>query len=262
MVRMDRRALFTSATAATLLAATGVSAASRPRVGGRLRLALPRDGSDGALLRGAVSSGLTYVAPDGTLRGDLAASWTSNGTATEWRFDLGERPHFATDIAVRLHRMGLAARAVGEREVLLRLSAPNAQLPLDLAGPDFAFQPMDAEQEGAASGPYVAQRYDPDRGFLLKRQAPVDSTARQGWVDTAEAIVVPDAEVRAEALLEGIVDLTLLPSPQRLREAATFQYLPSADDMVVVAAPHVCFPKRLVQNPLASGRLIEHCWLA
>ena len=37
---MDRRALFSSAAAAALLAATGVSAAGAPKSGGRLRIAL------------------------------------------------------------------------------------------------------------------------------------------------------------------------------------------------------------------------------
>ena len=37
---MDRRALFASGAAAALLAATGVSAASMPKAGGRLRMAL------------------------------------------------------------------------------------------------------------------------------------------------------------------------------------------------------------------------------
>ena len=37
---LDRRAVFSSAAAAALLAATGVSAAGAPKQGGRLRLAL------------------------------------------------------------------------------------------------------------------------------------------------------------------------------------------------------------------------------
>ena len=75
MTRIDRRALFASGAAAALLAATGASLADTPKAGGTLRLAVPRDDSLEQLARGAVFDTLTEIAPDGTLRGELATGW-------------------------------------------------------------------------------------------------------------------------------------------------------------------------------------------
>ncbi|MEM6342089.1 MAG: peptide ABC transporter substrate-binding protein, partial [Pseudomonadota bacterium] len=87
MKRLDRRALFASGAAAAVLAATGISAA--PKRGGRLRAALSgaartdswADPASGLFMRvagqGILFDTLTEIAADGTLRSELARSWTS-----------------------------------------------------------------------------------------------------------------------------------------------------------------------------------------
>lgn len=83
---MDRRALFASGAAAALLAATGVSAASMPKAGGRLRMALSGAArsdtwgqGEGLFMQvarqGLIFDTLTEIAADGTLRGELATAW-------------------------------------------------------------------------------------------------------------------------------------------------------------------------------------------
>lgn len=260
-MRIDRRALFTSATAATLLAATGVSAAARPKSGGQLRIALPRDGSDGVLVRGAVRSNLTEIAADGTLQGELATSWTSTGDGRLWRFELTKAldhtGQYVTsqNVASALRLGGFAADADGSA-ITIELDAPDPQLPLALA------------QSGAAldlpngTGTYSVQRFEPGRGFLLTREAKAFKIGRAGWADTVEAVVIPDAHVRAEALLDGFVDVAVLPRPDSFRDRALFRYHPSAAEMVVAAGPHVGVPARIGAGPLDGGRLAERWWLA
>ena len=79
--RMDRRALFTSGAAAALLAASGLPALATPRRGGRLRLAVPRDGSLMQLAKGAAQDNLTEIT--GYRRGHRRRAGGSRSRATE-----------------------------------------------------------------------------------------------------------------------------------------------------------------------------------
>jgi peptide/nickel transport system substrate-binding protein len=104
---MDRRALFSSAAAAALLAATGVSAAGAPQRGGRLRMALSgaaRSDSwtsgEGLFMQiarqGLVFDTLTEVAADGTLRPELATGWLASEDALVWTLICGQMCDFMT----------------------------------------------------------------------------------------------------------------------------------------------------------------------
>ena len=109
MSRLDRRALFASGAAAALLAASGLSAETLPRRGGRLRIAAADGQGVAAVARGAVFETLTEVAPDGLLRGELATGWHGSADARHWRVDLREgavfhdgRPLTADDVLATL----------------------------------------------------------------------------------------------------------------------------------------------------------------
>lgn len=268
MTRLDRRALFTSGTAAALLAASGLSAAT-PRSGGRLRLALPRDGgSFDQVWRGAVFDTLTEVAPNGILRGELARGWTSSSDACVWDFELRndavfhDGMHFgASDVVLSLAGADIGAvraDATDLNHVRLELSTPNPDLPYLLADPALIVQ----SKSGQGTGLYRPERLDSGRHFLGQRVTQHYKDGQAGWLDSIEIIVIPDADIRAEALRDGFVDVAELPEPKGLRGRGEFIYHPSKDNMALAARSGIGMPKLIgARGPLDDGRISERWWV-
>lgn len=272
MTRMDRRALFTSGAAAALLAASGLSAAT-PRKGGRLRLALPRDGdSFDQVWRGAVFDTLTEVAPNGVLRGELATGWTSSSDARVWDFELRSDVAFqdgtkfsAKDVVASLGgaeigiELGVVhAEATDLRHVRINLSAPNPDFPYLLADPSLVMQSI----SGQGTGLYRPERLESGRHFLGQRVVQHYKDGQAGWLDSVEIIVIPDAKIRAEALRDGFVDVAELPEPKGLRGRGDFVYYPSKDNMALAARAGVGMPKLIgARGPLDDGRISERWWI-
>lgn len=262
MRRLDRRSLFTSATAAALLAASGLSADAAPRRGGRLRLAVPRDGALRQLLLGGVGDSLTEIAADGTLRPNLATGWEQGRAG--WTFTL-TRARFhdgtaltAAGVAACLSAAGLQARAAGPRTVTVATDPFDPGLPLRLAEPALAIVKEGATPVG--TGPYRVERFEDERNFLLKRTESGHRTA--GWADEVEAIVIPDAGVRAEALLDGHVDIAIRPEPSRLHDTPGVRMPRDMTAPPLAVAAHVGLPARIGADAFDNGRLIERWWLA
>jgi peptide/nickel transport system substrate-binding protein len=268
MTRMDRRALFTSGAAAALLTASGLSAAT-PRSGGRLRLALPRDGgSFDQVWSGAVFDTLTEVMPNGVLHGELATGWTSSSDARIWDFELRSDVVFqdgtsfhATDVVTSLVRLetGLVhTEATGPTHVRLELSSPNPDLPYLLADPALVIQ----SESGQGTGLYRPERLESGRHFLGQRVAKHYKDGQAGWLDSIEIIVIPNAKIRAEALRDGFVDVAELPEPKGLRGRGEFVYHPSKDNMALAARAGVGMPKLIgARGPLDDGRISERWWI-
>lgn len=279
MTRIDRRALFTSGAAAALLAATGVSLEAAPRPGGRLRLAVPRDGSLQTVARAAVFDTLTEIAPDGALRGELAAGWQAGADGRDWRFDLAPGALFhdgspvrAADVAASLaahdpdflHSARIAAD--GDSCLRIALRAGDPQLPLRLADPVLFVTPGGAVDtpldRSVGSGLYRVLRADPERHFLARRVEDHCRAGRAGWADSVEIVVIPDARVRAEALRDGHVDVAALPAGDGLVGRGDFLYHPSAEDMALAARRGVGVPRRIgTRGPLDDGRIAERWWM-
>lgn len=272
MNRIDRRALFASGAAAALLAAAGVTSASQPKRGGRLRIALARGGDSlGSLVRGAVFDTLTEVAPDGVLRSELALSWHSSSDARAWEFTLREgvafhdgRPFSAVDAAASLtlpdaERIAAAA----PNRLVIELETGNPHLPYLLAAPSHVIAPNGDPSRGIGTGLYTLERHDTGRNFLARRVAAHYRDGQAGWADTIDAVTIPDAAVRAEALQGGFVDVAELPAPDRLRGLAGLRFHPSADNMALAAHDGVGIPRHVSPRaPLDDGRLAERWWLA
>ncbi|MFC4669069.1 peptide ABC transporter substrate-binding protein [Seohaeicola nanhaiensis] len=267
MTRLDRRALFTSGAAAALLAASGLSADARPRAGGTLKLAVPRDGSLARVAEGAAFDQLTEIAPDGTLRGELALSWRGSEDARRFSFRLRRdaRFHDGTVFAAR-HATEMLGAVPGVRAVHLEsafdltveLSAANFQLPLDLADPAHAIR-----RDGMGTGAYRIARMDEARHLLALRVEDHYKAGAAGWADRIEVIVIPDARVRAEALRGGYVDLAYLPEASGLIGQGEFRYHPSADDIAIAARAGVGIPRQIGNRaPLDDGRIAERWWVA
>lgn len=179
---MDRRALFATGAAAALLAATGVSAASMPQRGGRLRMALSgaqRSDSwvqgDGLFMQvarqGLIFDTLTEVAADGTLRGELATGWQGSPDGRVWLFDLREdvvfhdgRPMTARDVAASLISPA-RIEATGVHQISVTLTDPAMDLPFTLSGPQHVIRPRHAVEDGIGTGLYRLRRFAPGSRF-------------------------------------------------------------------------------------------------
>ena len=283
MTRIDRRALFASGAAAALLAATGVSAKQAPQPGGILRIAVPRDGGlMEQVARGAVYDTLGEIAPDGLLRGELAAGWRSEAEARVWHFDLRSGVSFhdgqvfsAEDAAASLEAH-LAAGALsgagiqriaaaGPQLLTVELAAPNPHLPYLLARPDLVIAaggrigaPL---HEASGTGCYRVERARETRHFRAVKAADHYKAGQAGWVDAVEIIVIPDAAVRAEALRDGYVDVAALPEPAGLMRRGEFLFHPSASDMALAARTDVGMPRTVGSRAaLDDGRIAERWW--
>jgi len=241
----DRRKLLTTGLAAGLFAASGVSIASRPRVGGRLRAALPGaamtdswDARKGfglfmaAAAQGAVFDCLTEVAADGTLRGELATGWEASRDAKLWVFDLrGDvRFHDGTPFdaasvveTVRLHlnagRSGAAweivenidsIRASGPNQVQFHLKTGNADFPYLLSDRHMIIYPAgkiaEAMREGIGTGLYRVARFEPGERFLGWRMADHYRDGSAGWFDQIEFLATESGGDRFSLLTAGRVD--------------------------------------------------------
>ncbi len=270
MTRIDRRALFTSGAAAALLTATGVSLSAAPVAGGRLRLAVARE-DDGLtrVARGAVFDTLTEIAPDGALRGELATGWKGDAEARTWLFDLRDGVNFhdgtafeAGHVVASLEVKGFKAEVIGRLQVRLELAQGNPDLPYLLADPNLIMSP-DGQMDGwVGTGLYRVGRMQEDRHFLGHRVARHYKDGLAGWAESIEIIVIPRADIRAEALRDGHVDVAALPLPDGLLGRGEFYYFPSAQDMALAARHGVGVPGRIGgQSGLDDGRIAERWWM-
>jgi ABC-type transport system substrate-binding protein len=280
--RMDRRALFASGAAAALLAATGVSAASLPRRGGRLRMALsggarddrfdprrlgPCDGrqSSGHFLQvamvGTIFETLTEVAADGTLRGELATAWRSNASFTRWEFDLRPDVRFhngaaftARDLilfealASPVNVLASVARIVpdGAHRVRFELHEPDPILPFTLADPQLCVLPHghvdDAVAQGIGTGPYRLRKFDPGVHLIADRVDGHYKDGRAAWFDSIELAGIPSDRVRAEALREQMVDTADLTHAADLADVPGLRMLPDEGRMSGVVDSRIALP--------------------
>ena len=269
MTRIDRRALFTSGAAAALLAASGLSAQSRPRRGGRLRLALAREGDSlGMIARGAAFDTLIELAPDGTLRGELATDWTSDATAQHWVLTLREGVTFhdgaafsATDAARMLRRHGIAAQAETAIRLTIALDQGDPQFPFRLTRSDMIVRDAD-DSPLNGTGLYRIARFEDGRYFRATRVADHYKGDTAGWAETIDAIAMSDPRARAAALRDDYVDVAELPEASELPVDGDLRYHPSRDHMLLAARPSVGLPSVIGQGtPLDDGRLAERWWL-
>ena len=220
---LDRRALFSSAAAAALLAATGVSAGPLPERGGKLRLALSGANrsddwahGDGLFMRvariGLVYETLTEVAADGTLRGELATTWSSSADARVWTFNLRSGVNFhdgvpftAADVLASLSALG-DMRALGQNRVEITLPTADPSFPFKLNDPNNIIRPAHDAQAGIGTGLYRVRHFAAGQQLLAQRVASHWKDGQAGWFDEVELVSIPSSAVRAQAVAEYLVD--------------------------------------------------------
>ena len=292
--RLDRRALFASGAAAALLAATGVSAHTRPKSGGRLRMALSGAGrgdsfdsraETGTFMQiasvGAVFDTLTEVASDGTLRGELATAWTGSPDARSWDFELrkGVVFHNAAPLTARdvvasldLHRADHLSTvdritAISDHRLRVNLGVPNPHFPYLLSSHRFIIFPADdlaaAMRDGIGTGLYRVRRFLPGRQFLGQRVEHHYKDGQAGWFDEVEIVSIPSASVRIEALLGHFVDVSEVSDPASFSGHRDISLLPTPTAMTQAVRRNIAMPVSVgIQAPLDNLRAAERWWIA
>ena len=277
---MDRRALFTSAAAAALLAATGVSAAGQPRSGGRLRMALSGaarsdrwDVGHGLFMQvarqGLVFDTLAEVAADGTLRGELARDWRASADARVWTFGLRKDVQFhdgmpftsADVVASAAGFEGGAVQANGPYEVSFVLDAPDPSLPMKLAGSEYYIAAAHAMGTGIGTGLYKVTHFAPGQQLLTQRVAEHYKDGTAGWFDEVELVSIPAEPVRAEALGGYLVDVADVTDKALLAGLPDVVLLPDQHHVTQAVSTDLAQPLMIgEQSPMDNLRAAERWW--
>ncbi len=236
----SRRELLGMGLAATLLP-DFAGAASKPRRGGRIRVASVASSTADTLdpAKGSLStdyvrhymaySGLTQLDRQMQARPGLAESFESRDQMV-WRFHLRKGVTFhngkslgAADVVYSLLRhkdpltgskvasiadQFLAVRAVSTHEVEITLSGPNVDLPIILSQSHFLIVPAGekAFRTGNGTGPYRIVDFKPGIRTIGRR---FENYYKPGkpYLDEIELIGIPDEVSRVNALLSGDVHL-------------------------------------------------------
>ena len=148
---------------------------------------------------------------------------------------------------------------------MVELAAANPHLPYLLASPE-VFVCKDGLTHGlpgetAGTGCFRTVRVTEARHFLGQKTAYHYKDGRAGWVDRFEVAVIPDMQVRAEAVRDGFVDIAVLPDIGGLRNQAGLQFHPSVDAATIVARADVGVPDPVASHAsLDDARIAERWW--
>ena len=267
MTSVTRR-LFLAGTALGLVGLPAVSLAqATPKRGGTLRVSVDQAASVIHPLRTRVNpeylvtellySGLTSLAPDMSAEPDLAESWTTDATSTNWVFKLRKGLTFhdgspctaadvvATFTAILDPKTASPGRtnvgpiqevvAVDDTTVKFVLKSPFADLPVALAYQCARIAPkkiLETDLDSLArvavgTGPFKLVSYEPDRKIVVERNPSYWDPARP-VVDKVEVLVYPDRTAEASAIISGDTDLMMSTSAgefMRLSKAAGIKAL-------------------------------------
>lgn len=285
MTRLDRRALFTTGSAAALLAAVGVSAQASPVRGGHLRVALSggnraeswTDQPGGSFLqavRNTVFESLTEIGSDGTLQPGLAEEWATPDHGKTWQLALRSDITFhdgqaltAADVVASLshHDDIHQVIAKGAHGVEITLSAPDAGFPFRLADGSMSIFSADELATGKmprlGTGVYRIKRFDAGRSFLGERVAQHRKDGTAGWFDTVELVAMSDESVRAEAVRDGYVDATDLHQAYDLSGREDVKLLTEAGIVRAALRTTITHAPRVGPHPLDSMRFATRWWM-
>lgn len=229
--------------------------AQTPRSGGTLRVAgsisTTSDTADPALFSNSTDysrgfmfySGLTYLDSALNPQPQLAESWGRNDDASVWTFSLRPGVTFhdgseltADDVVFSLMRHKIpetgsrasvianqidSAEATGPREVTVRLTGGNGDLPTLLATPHFMIIKDGTEDFTTynGTGPFVVEEFTPGvRTIGVKNP----NYFREGrpYLDRIEHFGISEENARLNALQSGDVQLTTTINPRAVAQLA------------------------------------------
>lgn len=283
-----RRQLLASGLAAAVFAVGGGPGTAGPRSGGRLRAALsggtatdswdPRTHQGAFMLAagiGCLYEGLTEIAADGGLKGELAVDWSVSADGRDWRFVLREGVRFHDGQSLRPRDVIASLTdhptlpdlaelsAPGPREVRLMLERGDANLPLRLADPRLAVHPEGGAEAGIGTGPFRAGAFEPGRRFLGRRNA--EHWGDGAFVEEVELFALDPASRRMAALRTGRVDAidALDDHAHRLLSANAEARVLDVAAWRQAVSSKVATPARIgATGPMDDLRFARRWWLA
>lgn len=184
----------------------------------------------------AVNNFLTEIAADGSIKGELAASWEASDDAAQWTFQLRKGVTFhngqdmtAADVVASFnHHRGEASesaakpivssitdiRADGDHVVVFTLNGGNADFPFLVSDYHIPIKPAMGEgidwQGGVGCGPYAMLSFDAGVSASFKRHDGYWKDDR-AWFDEIHYLAVIDPTARANALVTGEVQVISRP---------------------------------------------------
>jgi peptide/nickel transport system substrate-binding protein len=216
--------------------------AATPKRGGAFRQALTGGGSSDSLdpqtildsyminVNNQLRGHLTEIAPDGSLRGDLASEWMSDDAQT-WVFRVRQGVEFhngktldATDVVESFrHHMGEDSKSAASGlaaqietveadggTVVFTLGTPNADWPYIVSDYHFAICPALPEggidwRSGVGTGGYVLETFDAGVRTLVRR---FDNYWKPdaAFFDSIDNLFIADATARTNALRSGEIE--------------------------------------------------------
>jgi len=174
---------------------------------------------------------LVEVSPEGEIDFRLAESVEASADAKTWNFKIREGIEFhngktltPADVVATLERhsdedsksgalgivQGIESMAVDGQNVVLTLSAANADLPFLMADYHLMIQPdggKDAPDAGIGTGPYKIVENQPGVRHVGEKFANYWDLANRAHADTVEIVVINDATARLAALQSGQVHM-------------------------------------------------------
>lgn len=216
--------------------------AQMPKKGGKVRVAMAQqstnDTFDSArfsnandyIRGGSVFNTLTRVDAAGQPQPELALSWTSNDTATEWRFKIRKGVEFSDgkplsldDIVFSIMRHKDEARASsakplvaniddvvadGDDTIVVRQKQADVETPILLGLLQFCVVKSGTTDfsKPIGTGPFILAEFQPGIRTVLTRN---DNFWKDGlpYLDEIEMISITDATARVSALLSGSVQM-------------------------------------------------------
>ena len=246
--KVSRRRFMEGALAlgATVVAAERMmgEALAAPQSGGSFRQGLTGGGTSDTLdpaqildsyminvSSGQLRNNLTEIAPDGSLRAELAESWEASDDAASWTFKVRKGVEFhngktmePTDVVESFrHHMGedtkSAAKGIVQPIKDVRIDGDNVVFELEAGNADFPYLVSDYHlnicpakdeggidwESGVGTGGYALESFDPGVRTLVKRN-PNYWKENAAYFDDVENLFIADAAARTNALRSKEID--------------------------------------------------------
>lgn len=286
--RIGRRAFITSLVAAGVAVPSALSMAGRawaqtPKTGGTFRLGMAHgsttDSLDPATYENGMMThaGFTYannlveVAPDGSIRPELAESYEALNGGASWAFKVRPGVEFhngktltADDVIASInHHRGEESKSAakglltavtdirkdGDDVVVFDLEAPNADFPFIVTDYHLVILPSEGGSidptSGIGTGGYIIDNFEPGVRLQASRN-PNYWKPDAAYFDEVELLSIIDITARQNALLSGEINAADRLDPKTV---ALLERAPNVDIIEQVGYLHYTFPMRLDTPP-------------
>ena len=221
-----------------------------------------------------IANNLTEVGPDGQIRPELAESYEASADAATWRFKLRKGVEFhngktltAQDVIDSFnHHRGEDSKSAGNGllssvkdisadgdTMVFKLADGIADIPFIVSDYHFMIFPSDGNggmdwSEGAGTGPYVIETFDPGVRGHFKR-FPNYFKENAAFVDEVSMLSIIDVTARQNAVMNDEVDIIDRVDPKTVH---LLKRVPSIGIDEATGTLHYTFPMRLDAEPFGN----------